>query len=914
MKKRITANEAVRLWYELIPWGFLCLALACSYFIWQNEKQLDSINKETEFTARHHNIANDLTSEILIHQHALHGMVSLFESSIYVSEVEFKHFVSRLINSPYSYSIDKVGFIKLIDSNQSYHSQYDKFFQDIREPKVEKKQKAIITYQVSKKTDSRSDIIFDAFESKEIKKVLAISANKNQVKVTQAILPSLENDTYRLSLVLPIYIPKSNGNLNQAPEDKKNLGWVFVNINLKSIYQKIFSNEQAGIRYRLYKGADINSQNLLYQNDGDSNHKSIFSGKSTIDLDNQSWTLFANSLASFEKDLYTLHSNANKLGLLALFISAIITWASFLMVGRIRNLANLNDINTQLELSEERWRFALEGAGDAVWDWDIENDRVSYSKSWHDNFSLSTDENNSRISDWQKLIHPGDRRLMSHSLDEHIEGKSSTYAFENRLKDNVGNWRWVLTRGMIVARNKKGKPLRMVGTHTDISLLKASEEKTWQHANFDSLTNLPNRRMLYTKLDKQIEIAKSSSSQFALLSLDLDGFKDIIETLGHDLGDSLLRQTAERLKECISPDDFIARLGSDEFIILISLSEKECTQQIDAMAQVLLNTLKTPFTLNQETAFISASLGIAVYPTDASTMNNLLKNVDQAMATSKRQGGDCFNYFTKEMQDNALNRLRLSNDMRSALAGSEFFIEYQPIIDLHSESIYKAEALLRWQHPEKGLIRPDQFIPIAEETQLIHSIGNWIFFEAISQCEHWRELIGEQFQISVNKSATQFTHGTPEHSTWIDRLTDTSRTSDKIIIEITESLLLESNELVTKKLQNYQSKGIQIALDDFGTGYSSLSYLRKFNIDYLKIDKSFVDHLENNTEDQLLCKAIIDMAHGLNIKVVAEGIETQGQRDMLIQLNCDFGQGYFFSKPLKADNFEAYIANQQKNH
>ncbi|WP_415879781.1 EAL and GGDEF domain-containing protein [Methylomonas sp. TEB] len=448
---------------------------------------------------------------------------------------------------------------------------------------------------------------------------------------------------------------------------------------------------------------------------------------------------------------------------------------------------------------------------------------------------------------------------------------------------------------------------RRVALFSDITEKKKTEGVIWQQANFDPLTQLPNRRMFYDRLSQEIKKAHREHKRLALLFIDLDLFKEVNDTLGHDMGDELLQIAAQRILTSVRETDTVARLGGDEFTVI--LSDVGDPDNAERIAGKLLHKMTECFQLGNEIAYISTSIGIAFFPDDADNLKSLLKHADQAMYAAKRQGRNQYCFFIPTMQESAQARLRLSNDLRQALAGQQFYLCYQPIVELATNTVRKAEALIRWQHPTRGLINPADFIPIAEETGLISSIGNWIFQEAAEQTSRWRQSIHEKFQISINKSPVQFRNERESHRDWLDRLEALSLSGQSVVIEITEGLLLDANSSVAEQLLSFRDAGIQVSLDDFGTGYSSLSYLKKFDIDYLKIDQSFVRNLATGSDDMALCEAIIVMAHKLGIKVIAEGIETSSQRDLLTAAGCDFGQGYLFAKPLRAQEFEQLFAD-----
>jgi diguanylate cyclase (GGDEF)-like protein/PAS domain S-box-containing protein len=446
-----------------------------------------------------------------------------------------------------------------------------------------------------------------------------------------------------------------------------------------------------------------------------------------------------------------------------------------------------------------------------------------------------------------------------------------------------------------------------VWMYRDVTQRKRAEETIWKQANFDTLTGLANRQLLRDRLEQEIKKANRAGLQVALLYLDLDQFKDVNDTLGHDIGDILLVEASKRLAACVRETDTVARLGGDEFIVV--MGELEKTHGVERVADDILRRFTQPFQLGEEISYISASIGITFYPQDASNIDEMLKNADHAMYAAKNRGRNRYQYFTASMQQLAASRMLIAKDLHIALPNREFQLCYQPIVALGSRLIHKAEALLRWKHPERGWIAPGEFIPVAEETRLIIDIGDWVFREAVRQCGEWRARFHDNFQISINTSPVQYRSDNFDIAAWIAHLRASNLPGQAIVVEITEGLLMDSSDQATNKLLTFRDAGIQVSLDDFGTGYSSLSYLKKFDIDYLKIDQSFVSSLKPESDDLALCEAIIVMAHKLGLQVVAEGIETEQQCELLTGAGCDYGQGYFFSRPLAVAEFEKLLAN-----
>ncbi|QPK61534.1 EAL domain-containing protein [Methylomonas sp. LL1] len=460
--------------------------------------------------------------------------------------------------------------------------------------------------------------------------------------------------------------------------------------------------------------------------------------------------------------------------------------------------------------------------------------------------------------------------------------------------------------------DQEDRPQRRVALFFDITQRKQSEEQIWQQANFDPLTGLPNRRMLRERLQQEIKKAHRMRQRFGLLFIDLDRFKEVNDSLGHEIGDVLLVEAARRLVACVRESDTVARLGGDEFTII--LCELDAIHNPERVAKDLMQRLNEPFCLGDERIYLSASIGITLYPDDSRDLSQLLRNADQAMYAAKSQGRNRYSFFTLTMQEATNARAAMLNNLREALQNGEFKLVYQPIVDMASGSVIKAEALLRWCHPVRGLVGPAEFVPLAEESGLIHEIGDWVFHAAIEQAARWRERLHPDFQISINKSPRQFQDSRYSPHDWIETMRQIGLPGHAVVVEITEGLLLEVSSKTTEHLLVFRDAGIQVAIDDFGTGYSSLSYLKKFDIDFLKIDQSFVRNLSADSSDFVLCEAIIVMAHKLGLKVIAEGVETELQRDLLASIGCDFGQGYWFAKPVSAEEFETRFAGHDGCH
>lgn len=550
---------------------------------------------------------------------------------------------------------------------------------------------------------------------------------------------------------------------------------------------------------------------------------------------------------------------------------------------------------------------------------------------------MVVDENNRIV-----LVNPAFTRLTGYGADEAIGQTTALlksgwqdgglYREIRKRLDAGGNWQgeiwsrrkdgrlYLANVSISTVHDDGGKSIHWVITSSDITeqkrldkAIKHDSELMRNQANIDPLTGLPNRRLFMDRLQRAVNLSHRSGLKCALMFMDLDHFKEINDTLGHDFGDCLLKEASKRLIACIRKTDTLARLGGDEFTLV--MGELNEVNSIDRVAQGFLKTMAAPFQLTDERSpvSVSISIGIALYPDDATTPGELMRRADQAMYAAKEQGRHRFCYFTPALQAGAEHRLFLANDLRGALAENQIWLAYQPIMDLKSGMIKKAEALIRWQHSVRGAVSPDEFIGIAQDTGMMAEIGKWVFHQVAAQVAVWRNTLCPEFQISLNKSPAEFHDHGNKPSEWFEYLHQLGLPGQSIAIEITEALLLDDSAVVAEKLLAFKRAGVQVSLDDFGTGYSSLSLLKKSQIDYLKIDKTNISHLTTDSTEAELCKVIIKMAHILGLQVIAERMETKEQYDLLMAAECDYGQGFFFSEPLSAVEFEnLYHSNRLK--
>lgn len=551
-----------------------------------------------------------------------------------------------------------------------------------------------------------------------------------------------------------------------------------------------------------------------------------------------------------------------------------------------------------LRESEERYALAARGANDGLWDWNLVTSAMYFSPRWKAMLGFRENEIEDRLEEWIGRIHDADRERVKEEIAAHQKGLTPHFESEHRLLHKDGGFRWMLSRGLAV-HDAMGRALRMAGSQTDITERKVS----------DPLTGLPNRLLFIDRLGRLIKHSKRRKDHlFAVLFLDLDGFKMINDSLGHLAGDQLLVGVATRLEKCLRSSDTVARLGEtftvarlggDEFTIL--LDDLKDPADANRAAERLMKALAPPFLIAGKEVFTSISIGIALSNAVYDQPEDMLRDADTAMYRAKSLGKARYEVFDADMRASVMARLQLETDMRRALERTEFCNFYQPIVSLDSGRIVGFEALLRWRHPTRGMIAPDEFIFVAEETGLIRELGWWSLREACRQMSNWRARSDAyaDLTISVNLSAKQLLQ--PHLVEEMKKLLhEVALPPEALKLEITESAVMADPAAAAETLQQIKSLGISLAIDDFGTGYSSLSYLHRFPLDTLKIDRSFISG-GGDGDGMEIARTIMPMAKNLRLDVVAEGVETLEQVSLLKRLHCKYAQGYYFSKPLAAE-------------
>jgi diguanylate cyclase (GGDEF)-like protein/PAS domain S-box-containing protein len=563
----------------------------------------------------------------------------------------------------------------------------------------------------------------------------------------------------------------------------------------------------------------------------------------------------------------------------------------------------LKDAQQRLAKSEERLRLMLQGSSDAPWDWDLVSGETYYSERWWDMLGYRPGELPADRATWRRMMHPDDLVQTTAFMAELLLGRRQSYSIEFRLHHRAGHYVPVLARGFVL-RDADGKALRLSGTSTDLTERKQSERRIYELAYFDPLTGLPNRRFLIEELDKTLARGTRSGQYGALLFIDLDNFKLLNDTMGHDVGDMLLRQVAQRLRQALRDSDQLARLGGDEFVVVLEnlgASALEATPHADHVARKILALLAEPYELPGNPSPRTPSIGITLFDGSAGGIDALLRQADLAMYRAKADGRNTARFFDPSMQAAAERQAALDKALRDGLAQRQFVLFCQPQFDTEGRLI-GAEALARWEHGEHGLVGPGEFIRQAEISGLIVPLGQQVLEEGCRALARWAgdPLLG-RLTLSVNVSVRQLRDpGFPEKVATL--LAETGASADKLCLELTESVFSENMQDLVERMEALRAQGVAFSLDDFGNGHSSLAFLTRFPLAALKINRTFVR--DTGPASHTIVEAIVALARKLKLEVVAEGLEHESERAFMVDCGCDALQGYLLGRPVPLPEFE----------
>lgn len=567
-----------------------------------------------------------------------------------------------------------------------------------------------------------------------------------------------------------------------------------------------------------------------------------------------------------------------------------------------------------LRTSEERYALATKAAHEGLWDWDLQKGRIYYSKQWKKMIGFREDEDECENipTTWLNRVHPEDYRGLVSAIDHHLNNYSETLNWEYRLRHRDGSYRWMVCRGIAI-RDEKGEAIRFVGSQRDISDRKEVEEQLLHNSFHDPLTGLPNRSLFNERLEQAfIRYKRDPSQQFAVLFLDLDRLKQINDSLGHSAGDQLLKLMGPRLLACCREADTVARWSGDEFTIL--LFDTESMEDIDHFCERLLKTISRPIIIQHQEIVVSASIGIAKSDPYYKHAIEMIQDADLALYRAKSEGRDRYVLFHQEMRGKGPTPFQYETNLKHALEKNQILFYYQPILDLKTQKTTGFEALMRWRHPQFGLVPPDDFIPLAEESGLIIDLGDYAIECAVAQLKKWHKTVDPDLKIFINIAKKQLfqkdfvvklsnvlakNHVAPHH----------------VVLEFSESTLIESLVPVEEILKTLSEKGIKVALDDFGAGRASLNTLPAFPFDYVKIDRSMITRLAKNPKAQRTLSLVSLIAKNLKFKIISEGIETKSDADEVHKLGHEYGQGYLYSPARPAEDLKKFLkAPPAKKH
>ena len=572
-----------------------------------------------------------------------------------------------------------------------------------------------------------------------------------------------------------------------------------------------------------------------------------------------------------------------------------------------RDITERRRTEREINDAKERLDLALAGSSLALWDWDLVANTVYFNDGWRSTLGVTHINTEGNIFPGESVVawnHPDDRERFESALTNAIQSVSEDFSCEYRVPSADGDWIWLQSTGKVTERDVNGYVQRMTGTTANIVARKVAEERVEFLATRDPLTGLPNRMLLNDRLALGLTNAARKNVRLAFMFIDLDRFKTINDSLGHDVGDELLKRVAARLTACVRASDTVARLGGDEFAIILENLTAD-GQEAQSVAEKMIASLAAPIQLGEHQLNTSCSLGISIYPGDGQDAQSLMKHADVAMYDAKAKGRNNYQFFSEAMNAKAQERLSIENFLRLALRRNELLLHYQPRVGFSTGEVTGVEALLRWQHPRLGMLMPDTFISVAEDSGLIVPIGEWVMEEAFRQVATWQKKSNRSLAVAVNLSSGQLFDSKRLVMSIESALKKSGLDAHDVELELTESMLLKNTDDTSRALKHLGKLGIGIAVDDFGTGYSSLSYLKQLPIDSIKVDSSFVRDIGADPNDEAIIRAIIAMTHSLKLNVVAEGVEREEQYRVLRDLECDEYQGFYFSKPLPPEEFEA---------
>ena len=891
---------------------------------------LDQAEKEGiqkfHFSANHARAA--LENRIRLYDEALSGLQGLYAASEQVTRLEFNHYVNSLQLEQHYPGFQALSFNRRVTPEQlaafEHEVRNDKTLNGIGYPDFSvkpagKREEYVVVEFIEPLVTNEKAFGFDIASNPVRRYALNHTRDTGSSAATAPITLVQESGKQSGFLLLkPIYATGLAPG-SQVLRQQNYMGVVVAVFRLDNLLQEVLSDE------------DLKSFTLQIQDIGSSIDKaemseaiSIFNSQSLVGVDKERLSEIKHILTldiagrvwrlSFNAIVQPIPGSAQ---LLATFITCGGLAFSFLFYiaqcsagSRNRAVAKSKQLSTDLLNSQEDLRLAetvFANSSEGLMITDVQENILAVNKAFTRITGFSAEE----------AINQTPRILKSHKQDEAFYQKmwqalNSEGCWQgelwNRRKNGSLFAQWLTIHAY---RNLDGDTERYICLFRDITEDKSTQDHIRHLAYYDALTDLANRSLLEDRMCNAIFQAKRNASHLAVLFIDLDRFKTINDSLGHQFGDKLLQQVAKRLKSCVRESDTVARLGGDEFIVL--LTGFSCLERVTNVMSRISNSLKEKFSIEHHLFSVSASTGISLYPKDGHEPEVLLKHADTAMYQAKEAGGNNYQFFNRQMNQEAVERMEIEHHLLDALKSQQLKLYFQPQVDIKSGQIIGFEALIRWLHPSKGMLSPDSFIPIAEESDLILALGDWVLMEACRQGRILQEMGIKDIKVAVNLSARQFGKNYDLIASVRSALEQSGLPPDLLELEITETVLMQYQETSVETLGFLHDMGISLSLDDFGTGYSSLSYLRYFPVDTIKIDRSFISNVTEDPESNTIVSAIIKLAHNLKLKIIAEGVETEAQLDYLQKHECEIFQGYLCSKPVPAIQLIKLLQNHS-NH
>ena len=896
---------------QILPWLVLAASLAVTQQLWNKAQHEAARELQTDFDFRVTDISVRVKQRMEIYEQILLGAQGLFAASKSVERDEFRAYVNSLNLEQNLPGIQGMGFALIVPA-----AQKDQHIAAIRKegfpeytikPEGGREAYNPVIYLEPFSSSNLRVLGYDNYFEPVRRATIELARDTGRATISGKLKLWQENEQRAQAgflMFLPVY--RSGAQHDTLAGRRANIsGWLSAPFRMDDLMAGIFGVHTTDLDIEIYDGEEMSDQTLMHDADkvrrDHGKSDSRFQATKHIKISDHTWTMLISSLPGFEAKLdQTKPQLTAGAGIIASLLLALITW--LVMRARTRGL---RAIQAERKMNNEHSHLLtiLEQIFNEIHVFDARTLRFSYAnRSALRNLGYTLEEMQARtpFSLEPKLTEKAFRAM----IEPLRRGEKKRIVFETTHTRANGSRYPVEVRLQLIRSDGQSVFLAVV---SDITERKAAEQSIQSLAYYDVLTGLPNRTLLHDRLGQLIAASHRDRQKFALLFLDLDRFKYVNDSMGHATGDQLLQTVALRLQECVREVDTVSRIGGDEFIILLRETDAEGAARVAAK---VLEVLAVPYAVGDLQIATHASIGISIYPDHADDVDSLIKYADVAMYRVKEEGRSNFQFFTPEMNFHADKLFSMEKDLRLALERNEFILHYQPQINLKYGRICGAEALIRWQHPEQGLVPPAEFIAVAEETGQIVPIGEWVLRTACTQLAAWRRQGMAVFPVSVNLSIRQLLQPNLAQQV-IAILKETGLGPGDLEFEITEGIMMGDTQAAMVFLTRMHELGVLLAIDDFGTGYSSLSYLKKMPLDRLKIDQSFVRDLVTDRNDAAIVKSIITLGRQFHLHVVAEGVETQEQMNFLRVHGCDEIQGYYFSRPLPADEFAQFIGTSR---